>query len=182
MFVGRLVELKGVHHLLKASKLVTRPHQLWIVGDGPQRASLVQLAAELGIQDRTRFFGALGPVEIHRMRMQSHVQVVTSLWAEVFGMVGPEAFLAGCPVVAYASGGITEWAIEGQTAKLVPTGDIPALARRIEEVLINPAEALELAENGRRLAQTWSVEQQAQNLSAVYAELVSQSSETATAK
>jgi glycosyltransferase involved in cell wall biosynthesis len=142
---GRLMVLKGMHHLLRASARVERPHELHLAGDGPALPELRGLAEALGIADRTRFLGSLEPDRLAAAFAGAAAVLVPSLWPETFGMVGPEALLAGTPVIAYAGGGIPDWARAEYGARSVAVGDIPALAREINSAVgqprrVNPAQ------------------------------------------
>src|SRR6266581_3931238 len=65
LFVGRLVERKGVAHLIEAiARLGSRAPHLEIVGEGPERPSLEALAARLGVADRVVFRGKIPPDEL----------------------------------------------------------------------------------------------------------------------
>ena len=141
-FVGRLVEIKGVDVLLRASALTPVPHRLVIAGDGGARAELQALAAELGVLERTTFLGAVTPAEATRLRRRSAVVAVPSVVPETFGMVGPEALLAGVPVVAHDFAGTSGWiAAAGPLARGVPPRDVPAFAAAMTELLLDPPPA-----------------------------------------
>jgi glycosyltransferase involved in cell wall biosynthesis len=135
-FVGRLVAIKGADHVLRACQQLGIDHRVAIAGDGPDRAALMDLAAELGFADRVDFLGALGSDELEALRRRSAVVVVPALSPEVFGMVGPEALAIGVPVVAYEVGGTVQWLQEaGPLAHGVTVGDVEGLARRLRDVL-----------------------------------------------
>jgi len=59
------------------------------------------------------------------------VMVMPSLMPESFGLTGLEALACGTPVVAFRSGGITEWLNEGVTRFVARWGDVSALAARV---------------------------------------------------
>jgi glycosyltransferase involved in cell wall biosynthesis len=135
---GRLMVLKGMHHLLRASARVDSPHEVHIAGAGPALARLRLLADELGIAGRTRFLGPLEPAKLTLAVAGAAVVVVPSLWPETFGMVGPEALLTGTPVIAYGGAGITDWALPEYGARMVKPRDVAGLAREIASVVNAP--------------------------------------------
>ena len=121
-----------------------------IAGDGPLRAELERLAADLGISERVRFLGVL-----HDMRPffeSVHVLAVSSI-AEGTPLSIVEAMGAAVPIVATAVGGIPEQVTDGCNGYLVEPCNPAALAERIGSVLANPAAAARLGEAGRARAQ-----------------------------
>lgn len=135
---GRLMVLKGMHHLLLACARVDVPHEVHIAGAGPTLPGLRVLADELEIAGRTRFLGLLAPDRLAVAFAGAAVVVVPSLWPETFGMVGPEALLAGTPVIAYGGGGIPEWASPEHGVRTVQAGDVAALALEIASAIRSP--------------------------------------------
>lgn len=137
---GRLVTFKGLHHLLRASTAIGTPHQIWIIGDGPERDRLERLARELGIRDRVTFHGAVGPERADDLLSHTTVVAAPSLLPETFHQVGAQAASSGIAVVGYDVGAMREWADKYPHAKLVPAGDWRALAEQIEGSLaVTPA-------------------------------------------
>lgn len=158
VFVGRLVEKKGVADLLAALPLVERQigrsPRVLIVGDGPLRADLEALAGP-GVV----FRGALAPEEVVRVLADAHVFVGPSRPArdgdaEGFGQVFLEAAVAGLPVVAYRSGGVPEAVVDGVTGLLAGPGDIPGLAGHIAALLADGDLAARLGRQGQVRART----------------------------
>ena len=128
LFVGQLIRGKGVQLLLEAMALMKSRRTLDIVGRGNMEPKLKALAAKLGLGDRVRFNGfQANPQDWMRA---ARCVVVPSFWQEPYGLVAAEAVALGCPVVAFAIGGLPE-ACQGK-AKLVPPGDVAALAAALE--------------------------------------------------
>jgi glycosyltransferase involved in cell wall biosynthesis len=138
LFVGRLVEKKGCVHLVHAmqSVLQNRPSaQLVVIGDGPLRSRLQDLAAHI-LPGRHTFLGTQPPHIVRTWLRRAMVLSVPSVTAsdgntEGLGMVFCEAQAMGVPVVSFASGGIPEAVVNGATGYLVPEGDDIGLAARI---------------------------------------------------
>jgi len=135
LFVSRLMPKKGCEYLLRAMAIVqaARPAvELTIIGDGPLRAQLEELAGSLRIN--CRFLGAQ-PADVVRKQLESaRVFCVPSVTAdngdsEGLGMVFAEAQAMGVPVVSFEHGGIPEVVQNGVTGVLVPEKDYEALAR-----------------------------------------------------
>ena len=135
LYTGRIVPEKGLHHLITALSKVSCPWRLVIAGDGPDKCRCRKLAQRYGIAGRVEFLGWLAIDEIRHLVETCDFVAVPSLWPEPFGRVGPEAFARGKPVVAYASGGITDWLHNGVNGLLVPTGNVAMLRQALITLL-----------------------------------------------
>jgi len=153
-FAGRLVPEKGAHILLEALALLPSSLaqvRLRIAGDGPDRSMLESLARRLGLGDRVEFLGHVSREDVQRILASVAVQVVPSVWAEPFGLVVVEAMSRGTPVMASATGALSELVDDGRTGYLVPPGDAGALARRLAQVLSDPAGLESVRREARRV-------------------------------
>jgi glycosyltransferase involved in cell wall biosynthesis len=83
---------------------------------------------------------------------QSACVAYPSRWPEPFGRVGPEAFVRGRPVVAYATGGIPTWLHDGVNGYLVPPGDVHVFSQRLQMLLSDAALRKQLSEQARQQA------------------------------
>jgi glycosyltransferase involved in cell wall biosynthesis len=156
LFTGRLVERKGVDVLLRALALLGegRDVRLAVVGDGPLRVHWTEQAAALGLGDRVEFTGFVPASELTRRFDACDAFVLPAIEdakgdVEGLGVVLIEALLHSRPVIASASGGITDVVIDGRTGLLAPPGDAPALAAAIARLMDDPALAARLTEEGR---------------------------------
>jgi glycosyltransferase involved in cell wall biosynthesis len=150
LFVGRLRIRKGVEVLLEALRELRGRFPravLRIAGDGEHRAALERAAAELG--PTVAFLGTRDASQVRTLLRGAAALVVPSIY-EGMPLVVLEAMEAGVPVVASAVSGIPEVVIGGETGWLVPPEDPEALARALEEVLVDPSEARRRGEAGRR--------------------------------
>jgi len=137
LFVGRLVEKKGVDVLMDAmaqARATHPPLTLTIVGDGPLRAELKRRAAAIDVP--VDFRGWLKPEEVHAAIRRALLLAVPSRTAgdgdaEGLPTVIMEAMALGIPVVASNHAGIPEIISHGVTGLLVPENDAPALAEAI---------------------------------------------------
>jgi len=128
LFVGRLTNLKGADYLIRAipqaAQHLGRTLGLTVIGDGPERSQLEQLAKRLNVQ--SRFLGWLnGDDKLNEMR-ESSLLVVPSRWPEPFGLVGIEAGCLSVPAAGFALGGIPDWLVPGLTGELA-LGDPPTV-------------------------------------------------------
>jgi glycosyltransferase involved in cell wall biosynthesis len=121
--VGRLVPEKGFDVLIRAAAKASVP--VVIVGDGGQQLALTQLAAEVGAD--VTFAGPVAPDELGPWYRAARLVAVPS-HREGFGLVAAEALASGRAVVASAVGGLAQVVADGVTGRLVPAGDVEALA------------------------------------------------------
>jgi glycosyltransferase involved in cell wall biosynthesis len=135
-FVGRLMDVKGVRHLIralpKASVRLGRTLTLTVAGDGPDRAILQNLAAQLGV--KVDFLGWVDSEQRLKLMRQTDLLAAPSLWPEPFGLVGIEAGSIGLPAVGYAVGGIPDWLVAGESGELAP-GDPPTVEGLSEAIV-----------------------------------------------
>src|SRR6202012_3432983 len=101
-----------------------------------------ELAGQLGIADRVRFTGALAQSEVFAILSLMDVVVMPSRpGLEGFGLAGAEAMAAGKPVIAPNVDALQEVVGEHDVAgQLIAPGDVPALARELDDLLDHAAE------------------------------------------
>ncbi len=148
VFAGRIVRPKGVGVLIRAAREVDA--EFVLCGDGRELDSMRALAGRLGVADRVSFTGWLSGEDLAQQLADASIVVMPSLWPEPFGLVGIEAFAAGRPAVASATGGIGDWLEHGVSGLQVPPGDAKALALALTEMLRDPERQQEMGEAGRR--------------------------------
>lgn len=156
LFVGRLVERKGVHVLLDAlaRNRFTSPWQLRVVGDGPERQSLEARAARLGISPSVVFEGFVPRQTLAERFAGCDIFILPAVTdakgdTEGLGVVLLEAMSYGKPVVASAAGGIVDIVSDGETGLLVPPGDSDALASAIRRLAEDEAARRRMGSNAR---------------------------------
>jgi len=151
LFVGRLTPQKGLEHLLHALSTMKTQASLDIVGDGPSRASLEELAKELGVQTRVRWHGQVAQSELPRLYQSAAALVVPSA-EEGLGLVAVESLLCETPVVAFDSGGLRDIIQHDRTGLLVKPGDRAALASALDDLLSRDGRGSDLGRAGRLYA------------------------------
>ncbi|HVT29590.1 MAG TPA: flippase-like domain-containing protein [Lacipirellulaceae bacterium] len=157
LFSGRLIERKGVDHLLRAIPAILQqtPAHVHIVGIGAIRPQLEQLASELGIAKHVTFHGFVSNEELSDFYAKADVFVLPAVIdahgdTEGLGVVLIEAITHMTPVVASNVGGIVDIIKHEQTGLLVPQRDADELAAAIIR-LINDAPLREkIVEQGLR--------------------------------
>lgn len=142
----RLVHAKGLDVLLLAcSELKKRGHNfvLHIIGDGPIREELEQMATELNIYEETIFYGYM----LHPEEFMPFFDIfVLPSRAEAFGSVFAEAALSWVSLVGTNVGGIAEQIEHDVNGLLVPVDDVPALTNTLERIIVDTDTRYKLAE------------------------------------
>lgn len=179
LFVGRLVEKKGVVHLLRAMRTVQTQMpeaRLVIMGDGPQR-DILESEAQEKLQ-RCEFIGSASSSAVQTWMQKAAVVAAPSVIAangdaEGLCMVACEAQAMGVPVVSFAGPGISESVAHGETGLLVPQRDESALAEAMLTLLRDEALALAMGIAGRRrVEQLFNVKRQAGVIEQKYDEVL----------
>lgn len=180
LYVGRLVELKGLPFLLQAlARLRNRfPElQLTVIGDGPMRQPYEALGRDL-LGQRVTFLGAQPNEVVQRHLAEACIFCMPSITmpsgvAESLGMVFLEAMAMQVPPVSFHVGGIPEVIIHGQTGFLARERDVEELAHYIEMLLANPDLRHRLGVQGRQwVEKEFNLEKQNARLESLYDEVV----------
>lgn len=130
--------------------------QFIVVGDGPKRPELEQLAAELGIGDAVHFVGSRS--DVPALLAACDVVALTS-HNEASPVSILEALACGVPVVASNVGSVRETVVDGETGRLFPAGDLAAFVAATVELLKSPADRQRLGAEGRRRVEArWSLD------------------------
>ncbi len=148
---GRLDYSKGQDVLLRALPGLARRFpglEIRFLGQGPQRAKLLRLAAQLGVAAVCQFPGEVPHEQVLRELSQSAVATVPSRH-ESLGLVNIEALSVSTPVVASNVGGIPEIIRDGLDGLLVPPEDPAALEACLGRLLANAQLRAEMGRNGR---------------------------------
>lgn len=159
LVVDRLVEKKGLVHLLRAMPRIQAAAPdvvLTIAGDGSLRESLRQEARELGVD--AEWLGVQTPERVRELMRRATVFCAPSIVgsdgnAEGLPMTIVEAQASGLPVVVFPSGGSAEGVRDGETGYVVPARDEAGLAERIIALLGDA----ERRERFSRAARDWAL-------------------------
>ncbi|MCB1501875.1 MAG: glycosyltransferase [Bauldia sp.] len=157
LFVGRMVEKKGLDVLIAAAaQLTARGHALTIdvVGDGPEDVRFRAAAAESGLAEVIRFHGGQPHPAVLAMMQESDCLVLPSVTAangdqEGIPVTLMEAMAAGLPAVSTFHSGIPELIADGESGLLVPERDSAALAAALERLIREDSLGRRLAAAGR---------------------------------
>lgn len=105
--VGRLEEYKGVEYVIKALS-VLKEYDLVVVGSGPYREQLEQIARDAGVSDRVDFLGHVDGDRLSRLYAGAEVFLNLSAF-EAYGITVGEALAVGTPCVVREEGALSEW-------------------------------------------------------------------------
>ncbi len=160
VYVGRLVERKGVRYLIDAIAEMSPAlgARAVIIGDGPEREALVAQTQVRGVADRVEFRGWVSPNELHEAYESASAFALPAVVdsrgdTEGLGMVLLEAMTYEVPVVSTPLGGIPDIIDPDRTGLLVPPNDAHALAAALTSLATDPALAQRLAVTGRESAE-----------------------------
>ncbi|MFN2571897.1 MAG: glycosyltransferase family 4 protein [Gemmatimonadales bacterium] len=165
LFIGRLVELKGLAYLIEAAARLHGhvPVRVVVIGIGPERERLEALARERKVD--VDFRNKVPDSALHEAFVTSDLLVLPSIIdargdTEGLGVALLDAMSYGIPTIASRVGGIPDIIEDGVSGVLVPPADPQALADAIERLARDPALAKRLAEAGRERLRThfsWDV-------------------------
>jgi glycosyltransferase involved in cell wall biosynthesis len=171
--VGRLALEKNWDTLLRAFARAQSGHQglrLVLIGEGPDKESLQDLTAELGIADRVTFIGAL-PFEDVPAYLKAADAFIFASVTETQGLVTVEAMAAGLPVVAVDGSGTRDIVKDGQEGFLV-RNDAGALAQGIDKLLCDPERMKRFGDHALRKARKFDVHELGKQMISVYEQAI----------
>lgn len=181
LYVGRLVEKKGLNLLIEAMLRAGANESgsvLRVIGDGPKRDEFIAMARDklihfdyLGAQPHARVVEEMGKARAFS------VPSIPSSSGDNEGL--PIAYLEASamqlPIISFAQGGILEAVKDKETGLLAPVGDVDELAARLRRVIADPDLCEVLGANGRRYVEdTFDIRKCAARLETIYDEVIDQ--------
>lgn len=166
LYLGRLKRYKRVDLLIRAAALLRGEGlglRVLIAGQGDDQVALLRLRDRLGLGDVVQFLGFVSQEEKRELMRRTWVHVLTSV-KEGWGITNVEAAACGTPTVASDSPGLRDSVIHEETGFLAPHGDVPALARRIGQILRDPALRDRMGAAARRFAEGFSWDEAARRV------------------
>ena len=161
---------KGIADLLQAFKLILPDHpgaHLYLIGEGPSRQEYETLAADLGLGAHAVF---PGPLIDPRPYLHAADIFILASHSDPGPLVIAEARHAGCAVIATNVDGIPEMLNDGSAGILVPPRQPAALARALDHLLTDPAEAKKYAALAQKNVEQFTIERVCLDMERVYAE------------
>jgi len=168
--VGNLVALKGHAGLLRALAEDSVARLDWhftVVGSGPERSRLAELAVALKIAHRVSFVGQRPPEEIAGLLGGSRLFDMTSV-DEAWGIAWAEAQFLGLPAIACREQGTAEIIRDGENGFLVEPGEVAELADRLATLIANRGLRARMGACGIEVGRGLSLEDSGQALVDAY--------------
>jgi len=157
LFVGRLIERKGVSYLIDAIPKVTKSVnvKLDIVGGGPLFEQLQDQVKKRGLTRMVTLYGKVSESKLKALYLASDIFILPAIidrWGDTegLGVVLLEAMSIGKPVIASRVGGITDIVKHNETGYLVDEKNSEVLAQAIVKVLRNKKLSKRLATGGQK--------------------------------
>ncbi len=147
--VARLVRRKGINLILHALERTNIQNlHIWVVGSGPDEEKLLQLAKQLGVQERVKFIGQELSEQLAEYYAKADFLIHAAL-TESFSMTLLEAMASGLPIIASDVGGIPELVEDNINGILFPPSNIDALSSAIVTMCEQTQLRLKFSENNR---------------------------------
>jgi glycosyltransferase involved in cell wall biosynthesis len=170
--IGRVVKRKAYDVLIRAVASVKDERiKLVIIGDGPERRNLEDLANYLGISKRVTFTGFASDEMKSQYLSNSDLFAMTSLH-EGFGIVFMEAMYFGLPIVCTNNGGQTDFLFHEKNALLLNVGDYDVCASHITRFMSDKKLYKTCAANNKKDLKKFSADKIAASYMAVFEELI----------
>jgi len=166
---GQLVPYKGFDVLVRAA--VGQRFEVWIIGEGPERARLERMIRSLGVADHVRLLGSAPHAKLAKFMCTADVFVLPSVTnAETFGIAQLEAMAAGRPIINTSlDTAVPRVARHGIEAITVPPGNHARLAEAIETLLRDPERRRRMGHAARLRATTqYSIDAFRKGIETVY--------------
>jgi glycosyltransferase involved in cell wall biosynthesis len=175
VYVGRLGPEKNLTFLVRAfagAHAAYPETTLLLVGDGPERENLADLAHRGGIQDKVRFTGMVEYEDLPRYLAAADAFVTASV-TEVHPLSVIEALAAGLPVLGVHSPGVGDTVVEGYNG-LLSEHDVAAFAAKLTRLVADEATRSRLASHARESAEEYAIERTSALVEGHYQRLVSE--------
>jgi glycosyltransferase involved in cell wall biosynthesis len=148
VFVGQMVQRKGLEYLLKAWRKLRLPNaELVLAGRGRVDQNLLS-----AFRSEFVYLGSLSDEQLRQLYSSSHLFCMPSL-AEGFGLVYLEALSAGLPVIATPNTGAADIVQDGREGFVVPIRDVDALTEKLEWAYRHREDLAEMGIAARKLAE-----------------------------
>ncbi|QZA88218.1 glycosyltransferase family 4 protein [Salinarchaeum sp. IM2453] len=152
LFIGSIIERKGLHTLVQALTDVDVPWSLTVVGDptvNPEYTERVQrLIASNGVESQVDFTGHISDTQLHELLTEHQILAVPSQY-EGYGIVYLEGMAFGLPAIATCSGGAREVVDNGESGILIPPEKPEPLRDTLEWLGTNRDQLAKLGETAQ---------------------------------
>ena len=159
LYVGSLIQRKGLDLLLPALAEASEDIHLTIVGEGQERELLTEQAEKLGITERIRFLGYVEGEPLRELYHNADVFILPTR-EDCFGLVILEAMCASLPVISskYADGAF-DLVAEGENGYIVDPEDTHAFAEKIDQIFADENRLKEMGTRSYERAHAFAFEE-----------------------
>ena len=184
LYVGRLIDLKGVDYLIRALPKVLKifpETKLVVVGSGPMKDDLMNLSDRLNLSDKVIYIPKVPQEKLLEFYTSANLFVLPSVVnekgeTEGLGVVLLEAMACGLPVIGSAVGGIPDIIKDGETGLLARQKEPDSLAEKITKLFSDAPLRRKLAENGYKMVEkNFSWDTISEKFIQIYQEVLSRS-------
>lgn len=173
LYIGKLLNVKGVYTLLKAVKGIEKAY-LYIAGEGDIRKKLEDYIKENNIKN-VNLLGHLQNEKLYEILRNSMFVIVPTECYENAPLAILESFSLGKPVIGANIGGIPEMVIDRETGLLFEPGNYIQLREKIEYLLAHPKKIIEMGRNAKqKFEKEYNAELHYQRLMALYEKVLKQ--------
>jgi glycosyltransferase involved in cell wall biosynthesis len=166
--IGRIIPRKSIQDLIEAAKILNDDNvKLIIIGDGPERENLQNMAEDLHVSDRVFFFGNVSDEEKFQLLSLADIYL-SSAQHEGFGIVFLEAMASCLPIVSYNIGGHADFLINEKTGFLVEYGDIEKFAKCTKELCDNKVLRKRIGSFNKEYVKSFSIKKCAMKYQDIY--------------
>ncbi|MBU8582988.1 MULTISPECIES: glycosyltransferase family 4 protein [Bacillus] len=160
LFTGRMIENKGIHHLIESLALLKNRRDdwvCWLAGEGEKLAGLRIQSEQQGIDDNVEFLR--NRKDVPYLLSLADIYVLPSLLDnQPLSLI--EAQIAGVPAIVSDAGGLPEMVEHEVTGLIVSKGDVNALANSLERLLEDDDFRNQLGNNAREFARKhWDMDE-----------------------
>jgi glycosyltransferase involved in cell wall biosynthesis len=178
LFVGRIMRTKGLHILVEAmSNVVSKVKDVSLILAGPENPeyirSLRSRLLELGLEEYVCFVGPVFGRQKYNLMVKSALFVLPSL-REYTPNVLLEAEALGIPVVASRIGAVSEMMVDGETGRLINSGDSAELGEVLGDLLLDDATRAIMAKKAREFSRRFTLDGAINKLESAYLGLTEQ--------
>jgi len=170
--VGRLIARKANHHLIKIVSQINNPKVvLVLLGDGPAKGPLLELAKQLRIENRVIMPGFVSEERKYQY-LQAADLFVSTTSHEGFGLMYVEGMFTRLPIITYNRGGQTDFLVDGKTGFLIRLNDQVMFRQRLEWLVQNPELRRNMGKYNLALSKRFTIEQCALRYEQIFEEAV----------
>jgi len=179
IYVGRLGPEKNLPFLLRSFAGAVQAYEhvrLILIGSGPERENLEEMAGRSEICDSVRFLGSLSYEKVPAYMAMADIFVTASV-TEVHPLTVIEAMAAGLPVLGIRSPGISDTVQDGVTGLLAGEADLASFTAKMVRMVNEHGLRSELSKNARKASGAYSIERTTRLMEAQYQRVVQQANE-----